>query len=55
MRDALKIAGGVVAGAILLDIFILTFAMLQLGIEGQTGYWSPFWAGQARFIISILT
>lgn len=54
MRDTIKIIGGVIAGAILLDIMILMLAILQLGIEGQTGYWPPFWAEQARFVISTI-
>ena len=54
MKNVLKTIGGVIAGLIALDILILTFALLQVGLEGQTGYWSPFWMEQARFIIGLL-
>ena len=54
MTNVLKTIGGVIAGLITLDIFILTFALLQVGVGEQTGYWSPFWMEQARFIIGLL-
>jgi hypothetical protein len=54
MKNVLKTIGGVIAGLITLDIFILSFSLLQVSMGKQTGYWSPFWMEQARFIIGLL-
>lgn len=54
MKKAITLVGQTLAILAALDITILLFALLQVGIEGRTGYWSPFWMEQARFIIGLL-
>jgi len=38
----------------MLDVFILSMSLLQIGIEGRTGYWNPFWYKQGQVLISVL-
>lgn len=37
-----------------LDLIILFASLAQIGLEGKTGYWSPFWRVQAEQVIKIL-
>lgn len=54
MKKAIILVGQTLAILAALDITILIFGLMQVAIEGRTGYWSPFWMEQARFIIGIL-
>jgi hypothetical protein len=54
MKNVLSTIGQTIIGLVALDIFILTFSLLQIGAGEQTGYWSPFWMEQARFIIGLI-
>ena len=36
------------------DLLILAIAMMQIAIDGQTGYWVPFWRVQAEFVLGLL-
>lgn len=38
---------------LMVDAFILFFGMAQIMLNGRSGYWSEFWAIQARFIINL--
>lgn len=39
----------------MLDLLILFGGLAQVGLEGRTGYWAPFWRVQAEFIINLLS
>ena len=53
MTKTLKNALYLIIGLILADMVILGASLLQIGLEGRTGYWSEFWAIQARFILGL--
>lgn len=36
------------------DIMILFGSLAQIGMEGRTGYWAPFWRVQAEALIRLL-
>lgn len=55
MTNVLKTIGGVIAGLITLDLMILIFSLAQVATGEPTGYWSPFWMEQARFIIGLIS
>lgn len=38
----------------LVDLFIVSFALAQIALEGGTGYWSEFWLAQAKFILQFV-
>ena len=54
MKDTLTYIGNTLMLAVMADLFILSFALMQILAEGQTGYWSPFWKWQVEIIISVL-
>jgi hypothetical protein len=37
-----------------IDVIVLLFSLAQIATEGRTGEWSPFWATQAKVLLSIL-
>jgi len=37
-----------------LDFAIVALSLAQIGLEGTTGYWAPFWRVQAEWIINFL-
>lgn len=54
---AKEIMSAIGQGALLLicaDVFILFMSLGQLAIEGQTGYWSPFWLAQAKIVLALV-
>jgi hypothetical protein len=55
MKNTLITIGQSLLVLVGLDITILMFSLLQLGVEGRTGEWSPFWMEQARFIIGLIS
>jgi len=36
------------------DLLILFTSMAQIGLEGRTGHWNPFWRAQAQFVVGLL-
>lgn len=54
MKTIIKYFSLSVLIAVLLDLTILFFSLLQLGVEGRTGEWHPFWRNQAQFIINLI-
>lgn len=45
--------GGTILLLVGLNFLILFASMAQLGLEGQTGYWSPYWRWQAEAVLSV--
>ena len=39
---------------VLFDLLILFVGLAQIGVEGRSGDWSPFWRVQAEFVINHL-
>lgn len=50
----IKAIATVAAVLVMLDVLILFASLAQVGLEGRTGYWAPFWKVQAEFVISLL-
>lgn len=51
---ALKFIGQIILILFFLDMLVLLWSLAQLGIEGSTGYWAPFWRVQVEWIASII-
>ena len=37
-----------------LDIMVVMFGLMQIGLENRTGHWAPFWRVQAEAIVSLI-
>jgi len=57
MENTKKIFSAVGYGLLvfaLLDLITLSIGLAQIGFEGRTGIWNPFWKVQAEFLIGLL-
>lgn len=54
ISQAGKVTVQVIAIAVVLDLIILFAALGQIALEGRSGYWNPFWAAQASFVVDVL-
>lgn len=54
IKGILKAIGLIILFLLAIDLLILVISLAQITIEGRTGYWSPFWLWQARFLVRLL-
>lgn len=54
MKKTLSVIADTIILFALLDLAILSAAILQVGVEGRTGYWNGFWLAQAKFVVGLL-
>jgi hypothetical protein len=54
IKEILKTIGLIILFLLVIDLLILVISLSQVVIEGRTGYWSPFWLWQARFLVRLL-
>jgi hypothetical protein len=54
MKNILSVIAYIVVLVVVLDLAVVSFGLAQIAFEGRTGYWSPFWLWQAKFIINLL-
>lgn len=52
--QTIKAGGQVLVFLVMLDVVILFASMAQIGLEGRSGYWAPFWRVQAEFVLKAL-
>jgi hypothetical protein len=52
-KEIFKVIGLIILFLLAIDLLILFASLSQIALEGRTGYWSPFWLWQARFLVRL--
>lgn len=53
-KKTFTIASEAIALLATLDMLILFASLAQIMVEGQSGYWNPFWRTQAEMVLTLL-
>lgn len=54
LRRIASYIGGTILLLVGLNFLILFASMAQIGLEGKTGYWNPYWRWQAEAVLSVV-
>ena len=54
-KKTFTIASEAIAFMVTIDMLILFASLAQIVMEGQTGYWNPFWRAQAELVLRLFT